>query len=52
MLFIMSVEADEKGQAPFCRAEPLAPVSFGGQLPPSHTLPSQESDTARLRTWE
>lgn len=30
----------------------IAPLSLGGQLPPSHTLPSQQSDTSRLRTWE
>lgn len=53
MLFIMSSEAEEKkGQAPVCKAEALAPISFGGQLPPSHMLLSQEFDTARLRTWE
>lgn len=53
MLFIMSSEADEeKGQAPVCEAEALAPISLGGQLPPSHTLLSQEADSARLRTWE
>ena len=50
MLFIISVEAVEKGPALVCGAE--AVVALGGQLPPAHTLPSQESDTSRRRAWD
>lgn len=52
MLFIMSSEADEeKGHALVCEVEALAPISFEGQLPPSHMLLSLEAE-AVSKTWD